>query len=111
MAQTILEDLTTRNARLDILTPSPSTYTQHDEWAPVEEIRTWDDFNYTVLTKRNRDLLARKINPSDSVRASEEAGHNVIVDETGLSILLGATNITKVSVPYQDLCFWRLDRE
>lgn len=97
MHQTILEYLTMPNAHLEILAQWPSTYTPHEAWAPIEEIRDWDDFNYAILTKRHHDLLEDKIGRSDSVRASEEAGRNIIVNETGLTILLGATNISTVS--------------
>jgi len=97
MALTKLEYLSTRNTTLEIRANSPSTYTNHDDWNPVESISNLAGFTYDDLTRRFRDELAQKIDPLDNVAASEEAGHNIINDEIGLSILLGATNITTVS--------------
>ncbi|KIW28865.1 uncharacterized protein PV07_04728 [Cladophialophora immunda] len=97
MPQTLLKYLTAPNARLIVHSPPPHSYTQHDDWDPVENIGIWDDFEYNHLIKRFHTSLTRETDLSSTVTTAEDAGANIICDEAGLTILLGSTNINMVS--------------
>ncbi|OCT52734.1 hypothetical protein CLCR_10494 [Cladophialophora carrionii] len=99
MGRTIYDCLTQPNTQLIVRTPTTLAYTQHDEWAPVETIQQWEDFNFTSLNRRYKEHLVAEADESlfSTVRAAEDAGHNVIHDEAALSLLHGSTNISIVS--------------
>ncbi|GIK00045.1 hypothetical protein Aspvir_004059 [Aspergillus viridinutans] len=97
MPERLLDYLTRPNPTVVVESTGPPKFTLNVAWKPIENIETWDEFDYQTLTTQFRSQLNRQVTLPDVTSECQDGRFNRLYDESTLESLVSSSIILPVS--------------